>query len=83
MDGIKANAQRRVKQDVEIVLKNMQLKILIQPHDEVLMTTDSRYINYKANEDRLILKDEMAYCSGNILEERVVSNITKSWPRSN
>ena len=35
----------------------MKLKILGQPHDEVFMVTDSRYKNYKANEDRIILKD--------------------------
>ena len=57
MNGIKANARIRVEQDVDLVLKNMKLKILGQPHDEVLMMTDSRYKNYKANEDRIILKD--------------------------
>ena len=57
MNGVKANARIRVKQDIDLVLKNMKLKILGQPHDEVLMMTDSRYKNYKANEDRIILKD--------------------------
>ena len=57
MNGIKANARIRVEQDVDLVLKNMKLKILGQPYDEVLIMTDSRYKNYKANEDRLILKD--------------------------
>ena len=57
MNGIKANARRRVEQDVVLVLKNMKLKILGQPYDEVLIMTDSRYKNYKANEDRIILKD--------------------------
>ena len=56
MDGINANARKRVQQDVDLVLKNTKLKILGQPHDEVLMMTDSRYKNYKANEDRIILK---------------------------
>ena len=37
MNGIKANARIRVEQDVGLVLKNMKLKILSQPHDEVLM----------------------------------------------
>ena len=46
-----------MEQDVDLVLKNMKLKILGQPHDEVLMKTDSRYKNYRANEDRIILKD--------------------------
>ena len=43
MNGFKANAKIRVEQDVDLVLKNMKLKILGQPHDEVLMMTDSRY----------------------------------------
>ena len=57
MNGIKANAKIRVEQDVDFVLKNMKLKILGQPYDEVLIMTDSRYKKYKANEDRIILKD--------------------------
>ena len=61
MNGIKANARIRVEQDVDLVLKNMQLKILGQPHDEVLMITDSRYKNYKANEDRIVLKDGLLF----------------------
>ena len=55
MNGIKANARIRVEQDVDFVLKNMKLKILGQPYDEVLIITDSQYKNYKANEDRVIL----------------------------
>ena len=39
------------------MLKNRKSKILGQPHDEVLMITDSRYKNYKANENRIIFKD--------------------------
>ena len=61
MKGIKANAQTRVGQDVGFVLKNMRLKILGQPHDEALMMTDSRYKKYKANEDRIILKDGLLF----------------------
>ena len=61
MNGIKANARIRIKQDVDLVLKNKKLKILGQPHDEVLMMTDSRYKNYKANEDRIILKDGLLF----------------------
>ena len=48
MNGIKANARIRVEQDVDLVLKNMKLKIVGQPHDEVLIMIDSRYKNYKA-----------------------------------
>ena len=61
INGIKANARIRVEQDVDLVLKIMKLKILGQPYDEVLIVTDSRYKNYKANEDRIILKDGLLY----------------------
>ena len=61
INGIKANARKRVEQDVDLVLKNMKLKILGQSYDEVLIVTDSRYKNYKANEDRIILKDGILY----------------------
>ena len=56
MNGTKANARVRVEQEVGLVLKNMKLKILGQPHDEMLMVTGSRYKNYTANEDSIILK---------------------------
>ena len=42
MNGIKANARIQVEQVVELVLKNMKVKILGQAHDEVLLMTDSR-----------------------------------------
>ena len=61
LSGIEGIARIRVEQNVDLVLKNMKLKILGQPHDEVLMMTDSRYKNYKANEDRLILKDGLTF----------------------
>ena len=61
MNGIKTNARIRVEQDVDLLLKDMKLQILGQPHDEVLMMTDSRFKNYKANEDRLILKDGLLF----------------------
>ena len=61
INGIKANARIHVEQDVDVVLKNKKLKILGQPYDEVLIVTDSRYKNYKANEDRIILKDGLLY----------------------
>ena len=61
MNAIKANARIRVEQDVDLVLKNMKLKILGQPYDEVLIMTDSRYKNYKANEDRIIPKDGLLF----------------------
>ena len=43
------------------MLKNMKLKIFGQPYDEVLMITDSRYKNYKTNEDRITLKDGLLF----------------------
>ena len=43
------------------MLNNMKLKILGQPYDEVLMISDSRYKNYKAKEDRIILKDGLVF----------------------
>ena len=55
--GIQANARIRVEQDADLVLKNLKLEILGQPHVEVLLTMDSRFKHYKANEDRIILKD--------------------------
>ena len=59
LHGIKAKAKIRVEQVVDLVLKNLKLKILGQPHDDVLLTTDRRFKHYKANEDRIILKDEL------------------------
>ena len=61
MNGSKANARIRVEQDIDVVLQNMKLKILGQPHDEILMRTDSRYKKYKANEDRKIPKDGLLF----------------------
>ena len=61
MNGIKANARIRVEQDVDLVLKNMKLKIIGQPLDEVLIITESRYKNYKANQDRIFLKDGLLF----------------------
>ena len=61
MNGIKANARIRVEQDVDIVLKNMKLKILGQRHEEVLKMKDSRFKHYKANEDRIILKNSQQF----------------------
>ena len=39
----------------------MKLKTLGRSHDEILMMTDSRYKNYKANEDRIVLKDGLLF----------------------
>ena len=50
-----------MEQDVTLVLKNMKLKKLGQPHGKVLMVTDSRYKNCKAKEDRIIFKDSLLY----------------------
>ena len=61
INGIKASARIRVKQDADIVLKNLNLKILGQPHDDVLLSTDRRSKHYKANEDRIYLKDGLLF----------------------
>ena len=56
MNGTKENARIWVEQNVYQILKNIEPKILGQPHAEVLTTTDRRFRHYKANEDRVILK---------------------------
>ena len=61
INGIKASARIRVEQDANLVLKNLKLKILGQPQDDVLLATDRRYKHYKANEDRIILKDGLLF----------------------
>ena len=61
MNGIQANARIKVERDADLVLKNLKLKVLGQPHDYVPMTTDSRFKHYKANEDRIILKDGLLF----------------------
>ena len=61
INGIKASARIRVKQDADIVLKNLKLKILGQPHDDVRLTTDRRFKHYEVNEDRIILKDGLLF----------------------
>ena len=61
INGNKAGARIRVEQDADQVLKNLKLKILGQPHDDVLLTTDRRFKHYKANEDRIILKDGLLF----------------------
>ena len=72
--GIKANARIRVEQDVDTALKNLKLKILGQPYDEVLLTIDKRFKNYKANANRIILKDGLLFRT---TERLVTSNTTK------
>ena len=61
INGFKASARIRVEQDADLVLKNLKVKILGQPHDDVLLETDRRNKHYKANEDRSILKDEILF----------------------
>ena len=61
INGIQATERIRVEQDADLVLKNLKLKILGQPHDDVLLATDRRYKHYKAIEDRVILKDGLLF----------------------
>ena len=88
-NGIKANVRIRVKQDVDLVLKNMKLKILGQPHDEVLMMRYSRYKNYKADEDLIILKDGLLFrksfaetCSVNYYQTLISKHLVNEVLRS-
>ena len=60
-NGIKANARIRVEHDVDLLSKNLKLKILGQPHDEVLMTTDNRYKHYKAKEVCIIFNEGLLF----------------------
>ena len=59
--GIKANARLRVEQDADLVVKNLKLKLLRQPHDDVLVTTDRQFKHYKVNGDRIVLKDGLLF----------------------
>ena len=61
INGFKASARIRAEQDAVLVLKNEKLKILGQPHDDALLATDRRFKHYKANEDRIILKDGLLF----------------------
>ena len=61
INGFKASARIRVEQDADLVLKNLKLRILDQPHDDVLLAADRRFKHYKANEDRIILKDGLLF----------------------
>ena len=57
MNEMKVSARVLVEEDVDLVLKNLKLKILGQSYNEVLLTTDERYKHYKTNEDHVFLKD--------------------------
>ena len=57
LQGIKTNVRIHVEQDVDLVLKNLILKTLGQPHDEMLQTTDRRYNHINVDVDGINLKD--------------------------
>ena len=61
INGIKASARIRVEQDADPVLRNLKIKLLGQPHDDVLLPTDRRFKHYKANDDPFILKDGLLF----------------------
>ena len=61
INGIKVSARKRIEQDADRVLKNLKLKIIGQSHDDVLLSTDRRFKHYKANEDRINLKDGLLF----------------------
>ena len=75
INGIKAIARIRVEQNADIVLKNLKLKIFGQLHDDEPMTTERRFKHYKANKDRITLKDGLF--SGNTTEKLVASKTPK------
>ena len=61
LHAIKAISRTRVEQNVDPVSKNVKLKMLGQPYDEVLLTTDRQFKHHKASEDRIILKDGLLF----------------------
>ena len=61
INGIEASARIRVEQDADLLLKNLKLKKLGQPHDDVLLATDRRFKHCKAKKDRIILKDGLLF----------------------
>ena len=61
INRIKTNARKRVEHDADLVLMNLKLKIFGQPHDDVLLTTDRRFKQYKANEFPIINKDGLLF----------------------
>ena len=86
--GTTANARIRVEQDADLVLKSLKLKILDQLHDDVLLTTDRRVRHYKANADRIILKDRFLFrkyygetpsvkCNQNFIPKQLVNEVLR------
>ena len=61
MNGIIVKAQIWVEEDVDSVLKNLKLKTFGQPHDEVLLKMQRKYKRYKANEDRITIKERLLF----------------------
>ena len=61
INGIEASARIRVKLAADLVLENLKLKKLGQPHDIVLLSTDRGFKHSKANEDRIILRDGLLF----------------------
>ena len=81
MNRIKVKAPKRVEQNFDLILKNLQHEIHGQIYDEVLLTADARYKHYKANEDRIIFNDRLL--PENTTQKLVASNFAKvSFPTS-
>ena len=51
----------RHQQNQDKILRNQKLRLLKEPYDEHLMTTDQRALKYTAQESRIILKDGLIY----------------------
>ena len=71
-----ANARIRVNKGADLVLKTLELKILDQPHEDLLITTNSQITHYEADEDASFSK--MHYYSWSTMETLAVSNVTKA-----
>ena len=61
INGIKANARIRVEEYADLLLKDLKLKILGKPHDDVLLITVRQFKHYKANEEPIIFEDGLQF----------------------
>ena len=74
-NGIKVSAPIRVGEDVDQRFKNLKLSLAGQPYHDLLLTTNSQYKDYRANEDRTIHKDGPLFWKN--MEKLAVSNTSK------
>ena len=67
----------RVEQDVQLVLKNLTLKKLGQPYDEILLT-DQTNDSSTTKRMEIVLSSKMNCYSEKTKERMVISNTKKS-----